>query len=229
MTAKLLKILSISSIIFVTLTLLYVLVTSTFFNVEYEAKHIPVFILYYSLCLLIFFTYKIKYLNINISLVNILLLFNFCGIFISGFFELYLIIEPLDDIFHFISGFIVAILMLNILYSLSDKKHMQTYSKMIVFLFVVGCSISFAVTWEIFEFIADTILNTNMQASFFVDSSTNYAQFVNNSNRFVAPSLSDTMFDLIEGSVGAVLCTIFLLYYGTIKFYYKYIVNTPSL
>jgi hypothetical protein len=77
------------------------------------------------------------------------------------------------------------------------------------------------VFWEFYEFGMDILLQTNMQPSFYIDT-IDINTLYDESGRFIAPSLTDTMKDLFNDSMGAIIAGfISLLTYQNIftKFY----------
>ena len=108
-------------------------------------------------------------------------------------FSFYEIIPFWDFLLHFLSGFIIASIGKQI-YVLLDG---DIKNNKFIIVFILCFAISTAAAWEIYEFTTDMILGTNSQ---------------NN-------SLSDTMWDIIAGSLSS---AIYLL---TFKFKYA-ILNT---
>lgn len=120
-------------------------------------------------------------------------IFILLSLLVGKAFKFYEIIPKWDLILHFLSGFIIAPIGKRIYVLLGgDSKN-----KKFIIIFILCFAISTAAAWEIYEFTTDMILGTNSQ---------------NN-------SLSDTMWDIIAGSLSS---AIYLL---TFKFKYA-ILNT---
>lgn len=105
-----------------------------------------------------------------------------------------------DIVLHTASGFllgIVGFLLVHILNEAAEigMKMKAGFVAFFAFLFALGVG----VLWEIFEFVADELLGTNMQKTMLDDAS----------------GLTDTMWDLIVDTLGAL--TISILGYGYLK------------
>ncbi|MGM0644925.1 MAG: hypothetical protein ACQESV_00795 [Thermodesulfobacteriota bacterium] len=105
-----------------------------------------------------------------------------------------------DIALHSGSGFALGIIGFLLVYVLNETENIGVYMKpgfvaLFAFLFAVGIG----ALWEIFEFSMDSLLKTNMQKAMFGDPS----------------GLTDTMWDLIVDTLGALLISV--LGYGYIK------------
>ncbi|MBQ4110103.1 MAG: hypothetical protein IJC74_04395 [Clostridia bacterium] len=99
-------------------------------------------------------------------------------------FHFYEIIPFWDLLLHFISGFITAPIGKQAYFNLKgDVKNLR-----LMLTFTLLFAVTLAAGWEIYEFAIDSLLNTNAQNG----------------------SLSDTMWDIIAGSVSGVIYVIVL-------------------
>lgn len=109
------------------------------------------------------------------------IIFILLSVFAGKALRFYFIVPYWDKILHFISGFIIASIAIQIFYKYNEKSENKNlfFKNLFIFVFCVAM----AGLWELFEFSSDNILKTNAQ---------------NN-------SLSDSMCDMIAGSVSALL------------------------
>lgn len=109
-----------------------------------------------------------------------------------------------DSALHFLSGFLIAILGYSIInaFNKSYYFHKQMPIEFIIF-FMICLSLSFGTLWEIFEFICDEFLLTNMQRY----------QNVNTQINFIGHNaLNDTMKDLMLDFLGSLIMSLITYY-----------------
>lgn len=107
----------------------------------------------YPLILLPFIVNKIGY-KINNNLTFIYTIYLFFAQFLGSIINLYKMIWFYDLIIHFISGFLLIMFLVSIS-NLSRETHPFIYS--------IGFVSFISLLWEIFEFVTDLLLKTNMQ------------------------------------------------------------------
>ena len=110
-----------------------------------------------------------------------IIIFILLSVFARKALRFYFIVPYWEKILHFISGFIIASIALQIFYKYNEKS--ENRNSFFKNLFIFAFCVAIAGLWELFEFSSDSILNTNAQ---------------NN-------SLSDSMCDMIAGSISALL------------------------
>lgn len=134
--------------------------------------------------------------------------FLYCAIFLGEVQNFYYVVPYWDILLHTFSGGMLGALGFSVItYMNNSTKIPINLSPMFVACFALCFAISLGVVWEIYEFAADGIINTNMQK---------FA--LENGELLVGrEALSDTMEDLIVDFLGAfVVCTI-----GYISLKYK--------
>ncbi|WP_372591963.1 hypothetical protein [Guyparkeria sp.] len=105
-----------------------------------------------------------------------------------------------DVVLHAASGFLLGIVGFLMVYVLNEKKSIRFHmTPGFVALFAFTFAVAIGALWEIFEFVMDQIVGTNMQKAMLDDPS----------------GLTDTMLDLIVDTVGAAVIAI--LGYGYLK------------
>lgn len=211
------------SFLIVTITLLYTSYNIFFNDIVYEKNYFMGCGTYYILIIFVMFVIKSKRIYINETLLYIIILFNFTASILGELFNFYYRFALWDNILHCISGVLITILALNILYTFNKERDFEHLNYFTIFICLVGFTAIISIGWEVYEFFMDTFLNFNMQKSFFVTENFNFMQYVNEVNLFVAPSLVDTMGDLIQGMLFAIITTIIILLMGPKKIVNKYI------
>lgn len=113
------------------------------------------------------------------STYNSFVIFILLSVFLGRTLGMYAAIPYWDKLLHFLSGFIFAQAGKEIYVKLNGNKK----SKTLLNSFALLSAFSIAALWEIWEFSSDKILNTNAQNG----------------------SLDDTMYDIIAGSLSAII------------------------
>lgn len=221
------KVLVIISFLIVTFTLLYTSYNIFFNDIVYNKDYIMGCTTYYVLLIFVIYLIKSKRIFINETLLYTVVLFNFTASILGELFDFYYKFAFWDNMLHCISGIILTIIALNILYIVNDKKNFSKLNYVTIFVFLVGFTSIVSMTWETYEFFMDSFFLFNMQKSFYVTEGYNFMQHVNNANLFVAPSLVDTMGDLIQGIGFSILTAIVMLIIGPLKIINKYM-KKPS-
>lgn len=174
------------------LTLLYLFSLLYFIFEEQTFKIVPCLC---SLIITIFikFTTK-KFINIISSIfIFSILIFILFSSYLGSSFNFYALIDNYDDIMHFLSGILSVIFAYNVFLALNTNTNL-IFNRNVIILFVFCFNMTIAGLWEIFEFLADNFLGTNMQIG----------------------GLSDTMFDMINAFIAS-LITITLYEFYNIK------------
>lgn len=96
-----------------------------------------------------------------------------------------------DNVLHFSSGLALGFIGFLIMFSLYKGDKLQAHP-FILSLFAFGFALSLGALWEIFEFTMDRLFETNMQKTMLGDTS----------------GLTDTMYDLIIDTFGALLVSV---------------------
>ncbi len=124
-------------------------------------------------------------------------LFLFLSIYLGSFLDLYHILWWWDILIHALAGLLLGFLAMFLVNHLAKK---GANSPVYIFLFVFCFSLSLTALWEIFEFMIDELFGMDMQRA---------------SDLVGQNALFDTMFDIISGTVGAIisaLCCALLTY-----------------
>ncbi len=119
-----------------------------------------------------------------------ILTFIFVTMFLANEFNFYSYIPHLDKIEHLLSGILLTFIGMSLFKYLSGKEQYLKVSAPTIVLFSFFFSTAMAGLWEVFEFSTDIIFSLNSQNG----------------------SLTDTMTDIICGSVGALFTSIYLYY-----------------
>lgn len=126
------------------------------------------------------------------TLVNILLnILILSSMLLGEVFKFYGIIPIYDDILHAYAGALFSIVGYYVLKRINTARSYSYMSISFICLFMFCFSVSFHIFWEIFEFISDSILKTDMQ---------NF-------------SLKDTMIDILDGVIASFITIIFSYFY----------------
>jgi hypothetical protein len=182
---------------------------------------------YYLLLVFVIFVVRNKHIRISETLLYIIVLFNFSASILGELFNFYYHFALWDNLLHCISGILLTILALNLLYAFNKEEDLKHLNYFTIFVFLIGFVAVISIGWELYEFFMDSFFNYNMQKSFFVTTSNfDFMQYVNSANIFVAPSLVDTMGDLLQGMLFAIITTILILLSGPQKIINKYIKKT---
>lgn len=136
--------------------------------------------------------------NIPAEFQILTILFVFAALFLGEIRDYYARVWWWDIALHTTSGLLLGILGFLLVFVLNESDRIDVYLKprfvaMFAFLFAV----TFGVLWEIFEFAMDTVFDTNMQKPMLGDPS----------------GLTDTMWDLIVDSLGALFITVLGCWY----------------
>ena len=121
-------------------------------------------------------------------------LFLYCAIYLGEVRNFYFIVPHWDTVLHTFSGVAIGALGFSLVNILNKTESLHlSLSPVFVALFAFGFSVSLGVIWEIYEFAADSILQTNMQ------------KFALESGELLIgrAALSDTMKDLIVDVIGS--------------------------
>jgi uncharacterized membrane protein YjdF len=138
---------------------------------------------------LIFIKVLIKITKIEVfpALRFSILAFIFVAMFLANEFGFYTIIPGLDKIEHLFSGVILCFVGLSI-FKRINKNEMFSFSLTTLVLFSLFFSVAMAGFWEIYEYSTDRLLGLNSQNA----------------------SLEDTMRDIICGTLGAIITSIYI-------------------
>lgn len=141
-----------------------------------------------AIVILLFVRYLIKVRKIKVSpiLRFSFLVFMFMSYFLAFEFDFYWRIRHYDKFLHLLSGILFCFVGLALFEHLNRKEGKINVSKGTVLLFILFFSISTTCSWEILEFITD--------------------HFGFNAQR---GSLTDTMLDMTNGAIGAIVGSIF--------------------
>lgn len=132
--------------------------------------------------------------------------FLFCAIYLGEVHDFYYLIPHWDVILHAFSGATLGALGFFLIEYFNDAEILDTNLSPFFIAFFAFCfAITAGVIWEIYEFLADSILNTNMQKFILADGTILQGQ----------AALSDTMKDLIVDTISAL--TISIIGYLSIK------------
>lgn len=118
-----------------------------------------------------------------------ILLFIFIAMFLANEFGFYSIIPSLDKIEHLFSGVILCFIGLLILKRINLNK-ITSFNPITITLFCLFFSVAMAACWEIYEYSTDKLLGLKSQNE----------------------SLEDTMRDIICGTIGAAITSIYIYF-----------------
>lgn len=126
------------------------------------------------------------------------LLFSFAALFLGEIRSYYERIWWWDIGLHISSGLLLGILGFLLIFILNESRHIALHMQpRFVAFFAFLFAVAVGALWEIFEFTTDQLLGTNMQKPMFGDPS----------------GLTDTMWDLIVDTIGALAISLYGLYY----------------
>lgn len=132
--------------------------------------------------------------------------FIYCAIYLGEVRNFYHLIPHWDTILHAISGAMLGALGFTLVSFLNDMEILDTHlSPFFITLFAFCFALAAGAVWEIYEFLADNVLGTNMQRFMTLDGTILVGQ----------AALRDTMKDLIVDAISALAVTI--IGYYTIK------------
>lgn len=134
-------------------------------------------IILYSLIFLPNFLNKTNY-RLNSKIKFIYIVYIFLAQFLGSIINLYKAIWWYDLLIHFLSGFLLIILCLNL-------AKIKFQNKLNQFIYYIGFVSFITVIWEVFEFIFDILLKSNMQ--------------------HIETGVFDTMEDMILSLIGGIL------------------------
>lgn len=126
-------------------------------------------------------------------------LFLYCAIYLGEMRSFYYRVPHWDTVLHAFSGMMLGALGFSLLSLLNNTKKVPVnLSPAFVLVFTVCFAVTVGVLWEVYEFLADIVLKTNMQ-KFMLNDGT---MLVGNK------ALFDTMEDLITDFVGALVVAV---------------------
>lgn len=117
-----------------------------------------------------------------------ILFFIFIAMFMANEFGFYGKIPYLDKMEHFFSGVILTFIGLLIFRKINKKEDNRLFHSALEIWFSLFFSVAMAGCWEIYEFVTDGIIGLNSQNG----------------------SIADTMFDMICGTLGAIMTCLYL-------------------
>lgn len=126
------------------------------------------------------------------------LLFSFAALFLGEIRSYYERIWWWDIALHISSGLLLGILGFLLIFILNESRHIALHMRpRFVAFFAFLFAVAVGALWEVFEFSMDRLLGTNMQKSMFGDPS----------------GLTDTMWDLVVDTIGALAISLYGLFY----------------
>lgn len=149
-----------------------------------------------SVLLMIWLPYILNRIKIQFDFTTLIvyLVFIFLSTMVGSVWSVYQILLWYDTVIHFFSGVLIGF----IGYSLFTKNSKTKLEYFWLFIFILGFTMLCGGIWEIYEFMADSLLGTNMQI---------YEGFVGQD------ALVDTMTDIIcdlGGGLIAAICCMFI-------------------
>ncbi|MEG0641544.1 MAG: hypothetical protein RR515_03015, partial [Clostridium sp.] len=132
---------------------------------------------------LISILYKLTKLNPSLILRFTVQFFIFLSMFLGNMNKIYSYIPNGDDILHISAGFISALFAYSTLEKLDNGQNILINNKTFVAFYIVIFGIASGGIWEMFEFTTDSLFSLTSQGG----------------------SLTDTMFDIINGTIGPVI------------------------
>lgn len=180
------------------------------------------------------FVDKQLHIEMPTTLEIIILLFIFSAEILGEIQEYYLIFDHWDAMLHTINGFLMAAIGFSLIDILNQNENFSmTLSPVFVAVFAFCFSMTIGVLWEFFEFSADWFFHTDMQKDTIIQSISSIlfnpegknvavtipieSVVVNgetwNFGGYIDIGLIDTMSDLFVNFIGAVVFSIFGLFY----------------
>ncbi len=210
---------------------LFVIISGLIFNTIFALtgkKLIGIDVVVITTLFLLVYLYSEKYFNNKLYFVPsmfyyIAIIFAFFALYLGSYLNFYEKFELWDDVLHFCSGILLAILCIILTSFVVVKRFGKVTKKYdILFMIVIGVlvSISVAVFWEFYEFAYDYITDGNMQRSIIITDPANFDPtiYMRPSGRFVDPGLIDTMGDFLQAVTGAIIAGIYcFVHYASIS------------
>lgn len=131
----------------------------------------------------------------------VIVLFIYCGLFLSARYDLYNRFFWWDDLLHTLSGVIIGFIGFIVIYKINHNYSMDI-SPLLVAIFSFTFAVTLGVIWEIMEFSADVFLGTANQKW------DRPATEIMLGKPYQGSGLRDTMSDLIVDSVGAFITSV---------------------
>lgn len=130
-------------------------------------------------------------------------IFLYCAIYLGEVHDFYYVIPHWDTILHAFSGAMLGALGFSLVAFFNDAEILDTKLSPFFIAFFAFCfALAAGVIWEIYEFLADSILLTNMQKFMLADGTVLQGH----------AAVSDTMEDLIVDSLSALIVSTFGYY-----------------
>lgn len=133
---------------------------------------------------------KLKENPFNIPIIIGYYLFLFCSLYLGSISSFYLHYEWWDSMLHFYKGIYIGFVGMALFKRLIPAKVRNDVSKGVLFLFVLSLAVLASVLWEIYEFVGDLTFTHTMQRG----------------------GNNDTMIDLLTGTAGGLLVSMYSLF-----------------
>jgi len=144
------------------------------------------------------------YIDIPNKMEVMYFIFLYCAIYLGEVRNFYYIIPYWDLILHAFSGAMLGALGFSLVSYFNDMEVLETHlSPFFVALFAFCFALASGAVWEIYEFLADSLLGTNMQKFILADGTVLAGH----------AALRDTMTDLIVDALSALTVTVIGYYY----------------
>ncbi len=139
------------------------------------------------------------YIDIPNKMEVLYFVFLYCAIYLGEVRNFYILVPHWDTILHAISGAMLGALGFTLVSFFNDMEILDTHlSPIFIALFAFCFALSAGAVWEMYEFLADSVLGTNMQRFIAADGTVLVGQ----------AALRDTMKDLIVDAISALIVTI---------------------
>ncbi|PLT30515.1 membrane-spanning protein [Peribacillus deserti] len=109
--------------------------------------------------------------------------FIFCSTFLGSIVKFYVYVRWWDTTLHLYKGLFMGVIAITLIKVLITKEALERTSRFLIFLFVLSLAIVASVVWEIYEFFGDLYYTETMQRG----------------------GNKDTMYDLLAGFAGALI------------------------
>ncbi|HBV67661.1 MAG TPA: hypothetical protein DEF04_05405 [Clostridiales bacterium] len=144
------------------------------------------------------------YIDIPNKMEVVYFIFLYCAIYLGEVRNFYYLIPYWDLILHAFSGAMLGALGFSLVSYFNDMEVLETHlSPFFVALFAFCFALASGAVWEIYEFLADSLLGTNMQKFILADGTVLVGQ----------AALRDTMTDLIVDALSSLTVTVVGYYY----------------
>lgn len=179
----------------VTYVIFFILIATIIYNrIFHEGDKVPRLILTMATIICVKLLFKITFLKKSKASYILILTFIMLSMYLGNVLNFYTYIRNYDKVLHFLSGIIINLLSI-IIYSYFTQEDIKNINGKFLIFFSFIFITSLAGLWEIWEFSTDRMFGLQAQCN----------------------SLTDTMLDMIAGTIGGTVSLILIYIYGIKK------------